>query len=278
MSHRLPTPLPRFDRGLLSAAARIAPSAERQDWRDSWQAELWHMHSRPRSWIASLRLTADVSFGIVLDALWLRTESWRRSFGGTPSLCLASLFSLCSTTLLLAVMLNDGSHQLLHRLHAPFQCSLTAAPLIIFVAFATASHSHIEQGSRSRPLASLNRKLFHLLKILLILVFTCLLSTDITRPLHNIFPLTADLIQVLAFVVFSLLGLRWSLHDQEQRCKQCLRLLTTPARVGRPSRNLLEWNGTEQVCKQGHGTLSVPEIETSWHQYSQWIDQVSESA
>jgi hypothetical protein len=67
-------------------------------------------------------------------------------------------------------------------------------------------------------------------------------------------------------------GLRWAFADQQQRCKQCLHLLATPARVGRPSYNLLEWNGTELLCKHGHGLLSVPEIETSWCQSSQWVD------
>jgi len=278
MSHHLPTPLPHFDRALLHAAATLVPSSEREDWLDSWQAELWHMHSRRRSRFASLRLLADVSYGLVLDALWLRTESWRRTFGGTPVLCIASLFTLCSAALFLAFALNSGNHQLALHFRAIVGRSLGAAPLVIFVAYATASPSHVEQGSRIRPISWLNRKFFLFLKTLLILLFTCLISTDITHPLHSIFPLTADLLQVLAFVLFSLLGLRWAFIDQEQRCKQCLRLLTTPARVGRPSRNLLEWNGTEQVCKQGHGTLSVPEIETSWHQYSQWIDQVSEAA
>jgi len=278
MSHRLPTPLPRFDRSLLRAAGLLVPFSERQDWCDSWQAELWHMHHHRRSRFASLRLSADVSYGLVLDALWLRAESWRRTFGGTPILCIASLFTLCSAVLLLAFLLNTGSHQLTGHFRAIIGRSLGAAPLVIFVAYATASPSHEAQNSRSRPFAWLNRKLFLVVKTLLVLLFTCLLSTDITHPLHKLFPLTADLIQVLAFVFFSLLALRWSFFDQEQRCKQCLRLLTTPARVGRPSRNLLEWNGTEQVCKQGHGTLSVPEIETSWHQYSQWIEQVSEAS
>lgn len=278
MSHRLPTPLPRFDRSLLRAAARLVPADEREDWCDSWQAELWHMHHRRHSRFALLRLLADVSYGLILDALWLRTESWRRTFRGTPVLCIASLFSLCAVAFLLAVVLNNGSHQLALHLNAIMGRSLGAAPLVIFVTYATASPSHMDQNSRSRLLAWLNRKLFLAIKLLLILLFTCLLSSDVTRQLHSIFPLTADLIQVLAFVFFSLIGLRWSFEDQDQRCKQCLRLLTNPARIGRPSHNLLEWNGTEQVCLQGHGTLSIPEIETSWHQYSQWIDQVSEAA
>ena len=86
-------------------------------------------------------------------------------------------------------------------------------------------------------------------------------------------PHAADLLQILFFVLFALFAVRWSFHDQEQRCKHCLCSLATPARVGRPSHNLLEWTGTEQTCKWGHGRLSVPEIETSWHQYSRWIDQ-----
>lgn len=84
--------------------------------------------------------------------------------------------------------------------------------------------------------------------------------------------MTADLLQLFAFVLFALIGLRWAIHDQEQRCKHCLRLLTTPARVGRPSHNLLEWNGTELSCKHGHGLLSIPEMETSWCRYSHWSD------
>jgi hypothetical protein len=74
------------------------------------------------------------------------------------------------------------------------------------------------------------------------------------------------------FVLFALIGLRWAVRDQEERCKHCLRSLTTPARVGRPSHNLLEWNGTELSCKHGHGLLNIPEIETSWCQYSHWIN------
>jgi hypothetical protein len=278
MNHHLPTPLPRFDRSLLRVVARLVPSAEREDWRDSWQAELWHMHRRRRSSFAAFRLTADISYGLMLDALWLRTESWRRTFNGTPILCLATLFSLCAVALFFAFALNGGSHQLVLHLYRPFQRSLCAAPLVLFVTFAIASPSHTGQASRIRPVFWLNRQLFLIAKISLLTILACLLSTDITRPLHATSPFAADIIQVLAFVFFSLLGLRWAFFDQDQRCKHCLRRLHAPARVGRPSRNLLEWNGTEQVCRHGHGMLSVPEIETSWHQYSQWIDQVTEAA
>ena len=45
--------------------------------------------------------------------------------------------------------------------------------------------------------------------------------------------------------------------------KHCLRPLAEPVRVGRPSLNFLEWNGTELLCTEGHGLLSIPEIESS---------------
>jgi hypothetical protein len=99
-----------------------------------------------------------------------------------------------------------------------------------------------------------------------------LLSTNLCLPIHQGFPNTSDLLQVLCFVCFALLALRWAIRDQEQRCKHCLCSLTQPARVGRPSHNLLEWNGTALMCRYGHGQLSVPEIETSWCQSSEWTE------
>jgi hypothetical protein len=98
-----------------------------------------------------------------------------------------------------------------------------------------------------------------------------LVSADAAMLLRLELPNGSMVAQLFGFVLANILALRWAVADQELRCKQCLRLLTAPARVGRPSRNLLEWNGTEAACKRGHGRLSVPEIETSWCQSSRWI-------
>jgi hypothetical protein len=76
-------------------------------------------------------------------------------------------------------------------------------------------------------------------------------------------------------VLFALLAVRWSFHDQEQRCKRCLCSLATPARVGRPSHNLLEWTGTQQACRHGHGVFTVPEMLSSWRQHSQWVERLN---
>ncbi|MEO6924877.1 MAG: hypothetical protein ABI142_13705 [Bryocella sp.] len=229
-------------------------------------------HRSRNSRTRALGVATDLSIGLTRDALWLRTDSWRRAFTGTPILCLASLLGLCLLSTLIALAFAGSWHSLALYLSDQFQRSLLEAPLVVFVAFATASRRPIEQGSAGKKLCWIKRKLFFAAKTMLVLLLAFLLSADTCRPLHAALPNTADVLQIFFFVIFSLVGLRWNCRDQEQRCKQCCHTLATPARVGRPSYNLLEWNGTELICKQGHGLLSVPEMETSWCQSSQWID------
>jgi hypothetical protein len=273
MSQQLPSPLPRFDRNLLSIVEKVVPSAERKEWSRTWQAELWYIHHRSSNHRnRSFFVRADLSIGLTRDALWLRTDSWRRTFNGSPTLCLASLLCLSLLSILIALASNGSWHLLNPYLSGQFDRSLFAAPLIFFVAFATAPRRHIEQGSTSKRLYRIKRHLFFSIKVSHVLLLAFLLSVDAYQPLHAPFPNTADFLQLLCFVILALVGLRWAFQDQDQRCKQCLHSLATPARVGRPSHNLLEWNGTELNCKQGHGLLSVQEMETSWCQSSQWVD------
>jgi hypothetical protein len=72
-------------------------------------------------------------------------------------------------------------------------------------------------------------------------------------------------------VVAYILVFRWVLADQRKRCPVCLRLLTNPVRIGRPSKMFLDWYGTELMCTQGHGLLHVPEIATSCYATQQWL-------
>ncbi len=267
------SPLPLFDRNLLLAVEKIVPAAEREEWSRTWRAELWHMHHRGRRRrTQDFRSTVDFSIGLTCDALWLRTDSWSRALSGTPRLCLASLIALCVVSTLIGRVVNGSWYALGLYLDGPFKRSLFAALLVVFVSFATASRGHIEQTSTSKGLNGVKRQVFFAAKSLLVMMLTFLLSADVCRPIHTPFPNTAGLFQILFFVIMTLVALRWAFRDQEERCKQCLRSLATPARVGRPSHNLLEWNGTEMICKQGHGLLSVPEMETSWCQSSQWVD------
>ncbi|HEX4156076.1 MAG TPA: hypothetical protein VHY48_10725 [Acidobacteriaceae bacterium] len=276
MSPRLPSPLPLFDHALLCVAQKIVPCTQREEWLDSWRAELWHIHhASPGRRPGILRLAVDLPLGLLLDALWLRTHSWRRTFSGTPTLCLASLQALCLLSFLIALASYGGWHTLGLHLSRQAEHCLLAAPFILFVSCATATSHRIERTSTKKTVYWINRQLFFAAKTSLVLLLAFLLSTDLSRPFYVPFPTGADLLQILFFVILALVSLRWSFFDQEQRCKQCLRYLATPARVGRPSHNLLEWNGTEQICKQGHGLLSIPEMESSWRQSSQWIDPPS---
>ena len=269
MSHQLPSPLPRLDRNLLKHMRKLVPLPDREEWVHTWRAELWCMrHGRPN---ARLRFTADLFVGLTMDALWLRTESWRRALRGTPALCLSVLLGFCAFSACVALLLDGGwKVSCSHLVQQALRC-LLAAPLVVFVTTATASSRHIEHSAASRHYRRV-RQLFFAAKTSLVLLLTFLLSADLCRPMYFALPATAELLQVFFFVIFTIFGLRWSFHDQEGRCKQCLCSLTTPERVGRPSHNLLEWSGTEQICRQGHGMLSVPEMQTSWCQYSQWFE------
>jgi hypothetical protein len=279
----LPNPLPNFDRRLLHAIERIVPAAQRPEWSRTWHAELWHMHHRSRARRArsralSLALISDLSIGLTRDALWLRTESWRRALSGTPTLCLGSLAALCLLALVLDLALTGSWHALRPHLAAEFRRCFYAAPLVLFVTFATASRRHIERSpiklsQAGKLVYRIKRQLFSAAKTALVLLVSFQLGADLCEPFHAVFPNTADVVQIFFFVILALIGLRWSINDREQRCEQCLHALASPARIGRPSHNLLEWNGTEQVCKHGHGLLSVPEMESSWRRSSQWIDQ-----
>ncbi|HEV2619328.1 MAG TPA: hypothetical protein VGU23_05255 [Acidobacteriaceae bacterium] len=268
MTPQLPSPLPRFDRNLLRAA-RIVPRCEREEWSRVWHAELWHMRHRSCN---RPRAAADLSIGLFCDALWLRGESWRRILHGTAALCVGTLSGLLVVATLVALAINGDWHTLSVALAGQFRRFLVEAPLVVVVNVGITSRICTERSSRTNTSAWLMRQLFLATKMTLTLLLSFMLSADVCQPVHAVFPLSADLLQTLLFTVLALVGLRWVFRDQGQRCKQCLRSLAMPARIGRPSHNLLEWNGTELACTRGHGLLSVPEMETSWCQSSRWVE------
>ncbi len=262
--------LPRWTCRLLQMVGRLVPSAERAEWRQGWHAELWHAqhHRRYRNTCT----LADLLLGVAADALWIRAESWKRRLGGTASLCLMSLLGSSLFVLLVGALISGGWQSLNEYIGAHLSCSLVGSVLVVFVAFATSPATRQEQSS-TRVRVLLTRQMFFGSKLLFVLLLAFLQSVDLSIPLHRELPDTADLFQLLDCVVLALVGLRWAFEDQELRCKRCLKKLTKPARVGRPSRNLLEWNGTELRCERGHGLLSVPEMETSWGGPSRWIER-----
>jgi hypothetical protein len=80
----------------------------------------------------------------------------------------------------------------------------------------------------------------------------------------------ADEIAVWTFLPIAVVGLCWSIADQQKRCRACLARLTMPIDIGRPGSVLLNWAGTEMVCSEGHGTLYVPESESNSLERDRW--------
>ena len=247
----------------LQAGRLLVPADLRAEWLRSWQAELWYERRRGRN---------DLSLGLLRDALWLRFDRWRQALMGTALLCLLLLLVLAGAAALpVTAFVLEGSLprnlpiQLLPRF-------AIASGLTLFVSyatsFATVSESHSGHGRRW-----LRTSTFHTAKVLLLLLAAALLSTDVCLPLEMYASFAAMPLELLAFVFLTLLGLRWNFLDSQARCKQCLRCLAPPQRVGRPSWNFLDYNGTELACLDGHGLLTVPELETSWCRSSAWVSQ-----
>jgi len=269
MSHPNLHDLKPSDRTLLMLMERVVPAEDRADWLRTWYAELWHLRHNTR------RANLSLSIGLMRDALWLRTESWRRAYTGTVVLCLVTLASLCVIATFISFAITGSARETFLYYGVRFPHFLIGAPFVVLVSFAMSPTRHVEQGSSARLRYWWKRQFFFSAKASLLLLLSFLFSADLFEAIHGAYPLTSDLLEIVAFVILALLGLRWSFLDQQTRCKQCLRSLTTPSRVGRPSHNLLEWNGTELLCRDGHGSLSVPEMETSWCQSSRWVYQDS---
>ena len=261
--------LPIFDRILLRTLQYAVPVPERDEWIRVWRSEMWHLNHRR---ITRGTPTATLAAGLTRDALWLRTESWRRALDGTATLCLAVVASLCLVFAVVGLVLTGSYQEFVLQFGEAYRLFLLEAALVTPVTFATTFRRHVHHASAALP--RLRRKVFFALKAGLVLQLAFLVSADLCQPLHADFPLAHGILQIFVAMVLSIAGLRWCFHDQEDRCKHCLLALQSPARIGRPSRNLLEWNGTEQVCRHGHGRLNLPEMETSWCRSGQWLDRL----
>jgi hypothetical protein len=96
-------------------------------------------------------------------------------------------------------------------------------------------------------------------------------SLDLAYCATTGYSASAELVQLLAGFVISLVGMRWAITDQSLRCPVCLRRVTHPAHVGTASCNFLSWNGTEMICTGGHALLHVPDLPTSWFSSPRWL-------
>lgn len=118
---------------------------------------------------------------------------------------------------------------------------------------------------------NLVRRGFLCTKILLILGITYFASLDMTYWTSTGYVSGAVVVQFFSSLIICLVGLRWAIQDQRQRCPICLRRATHPARVGLASMTFLAWNGTELMCAGGHALLHVPGVPTSWFSTPRWL-------
>ena len=269
MNHSLPTPLPVLDCLLLRAVSHIIPVSERADWFRCWHAELWH---RRNPYSDRVHGAIDLYPGLLSDAVWLRVECWRRATTGTAVLCLAVLASMSLIAMLPLLALFSRVELTIAFLSTQMPRLVIEASLTTVVGFALASRP-VESSTPFEGLRFMKAKLFHASKLVLVQIIAYELSLALTQPFHSVHALAMVIVQAQLFTLLALLGLRWNFLDQDARCRHCLRTLASPSRVGRPSWNFLESNGTHLTCPDGHGLLSIPEIETSWRQNSEWIAQ-----
>ena len=247
----------------LQLGGHLVPAEQQADWLRSWTAELWYERSRGRN---------ELWFGLLRDALWLRGNSWQQALTGTALLCLSLLLALAGMAalpILVCALLGWLPKGLCLQLAPRFA---VASTLTLFVSYASSFASSPQSGfghGRRWFWAST----FHAVKVALLLLLSALVSTDLCLPLETHTCFAAMPMELLSFVILALLGLRWNFLDGQARCKHCLRTHAPPLRVGRPSWNFLDYNGIELACVDGHGRLTIPEIETSWCRSSAWVSQ-----
>jgi hypothetical protein len=80
----------------------------------------------------------------------------------------------------------------------------------------------------------------------------------------------ANGIALWLFLILSVAPLSWAIHDQQRRCRVCLRRLGTPIQIGATGHVLLDWAGTELMCPEGHGVLYLPDSQANWLERDRW--------
>jgi len=248
---------------ILRNAALFVPAPERAEWFAEWRAELYYVEHGATSFC----------LGSFRDALWLRRNSPnpRPAFRlESPFRCVLFLVSLAILILALALpswklWLPAWSSPGPPPGREQFGFGLLGMYLLSLLVLLTLNPLGLGEcrANRYAPafLIRLRRWMFLALKIAL-LVPTVFFAISVVI---SIFP-PASPILLLGWI----LGLRWALADQRQRCPVCLHLLSNPVEIGSPAQTVLGWYGTELICTRGHGLLYVPGTPTSWCSRQRW--------
>jgi len=266
-------------------AERLVPPRQRLDWAREWRAELWQMqHERPgrrpagESSRGALSQSLSLSYGLLADAAWLRADWLRATARGSAVGCLLALSFYCLLCGVTNILLAGSWHSFLHQFSETFLGGfLFVAIPGLFIAAVTYPprplRSDVQHEHRGHLSARTRRNMFLGAKVLLTLALGFLSSMIAIVPIRMQIGRYSDWAQLMMWALVVTVGLRWALLNQEQRCQKCLRLLSQPTRVGRPSYNFLHWSGMELACADGHGLLHVPEMRGSWCWYDRWVEQ-----
>lgn len=260
-----------LQQAILRSAALLVPDRERVEWLAEWRSELWHA----RQALGTARATA-FCLGAFQDGLWLWGNAPRRPIRdivnlNPPARCLGFLMLLAAASLLVAYQIPNpppiparpSDH--LFLLIVIFACVILPTSTSLSLGDYRANRRVPSRSTRLR------RWVFLVAKIALILLMTYA-PMRYSAYAVNADPHSSSAGLVIQALVWGLpFALRWSLHDQRQRCPVCLRLLGNPVRVGEPAGYFLEWNCTELICLRGHGMLYVPECHTSWFDTPRWF-------
>jgi hypothetical protein len=273
--------LSRLDEWLLPVASKLVPRERRADWAREWQAEFWHLrhgqhHSR-RGQDGAVEILS-LARGLVADAAWIGMNSLREGKRGSAQSCLIQLALSCVACGTVELIYAGSWRSLRDTFFRYFvgRFVLVALPAI-FVALATMPrrprkcNRGEERASGVLP-AHARWNLFLIAKVALSLILGFLVCVLASIPVGKTLGHNGDWVDVMLSTVVLTTSLRLALDDQKHRCQRCLRLLRQPVRIGPPSYNLLDWNGTELVCADGHGSLQVPEMQGSWCWYDLWVE------
>jgi hypothetical protein len=269
-----------LERWIVPIASALVPATRRTDWAKEWHAELWQLrHGDRRRRNRDLASVMSLAYGLIADAAWLRLDGVRESARGSAAACLFTLFTYCLFCGVVELAAAGSWHSFLQALEAHFFGSFffVAVPAIV-AAVGTyplrplrCDRQHA--GVKGMLSARTRWNLFLGAKVALTLSLGFLVSVVAVIPARLAVGRYADWVELLVSSLLVTVGLRWALLNQEQRCQKCLRMLSQPTRVGAPSRNFLEWSGTELVCTEGHGLLHVPAMQGSWCWYDRWVER-----
>jgi hypothetical protein len=277
-----------LERFVFPFAEALVPMHKRAEWVREWRAELWqlqHGDRRAKPERGELMESVSLAYGLIADAAWLRVDWLQETAPGSAGWCLTALSVYCVLCTVAERVLAGSWHALLHVLAAHFMGNFVfVAVPALFVAIATYPLRPLRcDGRHVRPGGFLSARarwnLFLVAKLALTLALGFLATLVAMAPIRVVIGQWAtwavwamDWIELLTSAAVVTASLRWALLNQEQRCQRCLRMLGQPTRVGRPSRNFLDWSGTELVCADGHGRLHVPEMQGSWCWYDLWVE------